>query len=31
MHVNKASPQLLLACATGKHIKEAVLTARRGG
>jgi type VI secretion system secreted protein Hcp len=31
MTVNKASPRLLLACATGKHIKQAVLTARRAG
>jgi type VI secretion system secreted protein Hcp len=31
MTVNKASPKLLLACATGKHIKQAVLTARRAG
>jgi type VI secretion system secreted protein Hcp len=29
--VNKASPQLFLSCATGKHIKQAVLTARRAG
>jgi type VI secretion system secreted protein Hcp len=29
--VNKASPLLFLSCATGKHIKEAVLTARRAG
>lgn len=29
--VNKASPLLFLACAMGKHIKEAVLTARRAG
>jgi type VI secretion system secreted protein Hcp len=29
--VNKASPLLLLACATGKHIKEAILTARKAG
>jgi len=27
--VNKASPMLMLACATGKHLKEAVLTARK--
>jgi type VI secretion system secreted protein Hcp len=27
--VNKASPVLMLACATGKHLKEAVLTARK--
>jgi type VI secretion system secreted protein Hcp len=31
MTVNKASPKLFLACATGKHIKQAVLTARRAG
>ena len=29
--VNKASPLLFIACATGKHIKEAVLTARKAG
>jgi type VI secretion system secreted protein Hcp len=29
--ISKASPQLMLACASGKHIKEAVLTARRTG
>jgi type VI secretion system secreted protein Hcp len=29
--VNKASPQLFLACATGKHIKQAILTARKAG
>ena len=29
MAVSKASPKLMLACATGKHHKEAVLTARR--
>ena len=28
-HSSKASPLLLLACANGKHIKEAVLTAAR--
>jgi type VI secretion system secreted protein Hcp len=28
-HVNKASPTLMLACATGKHLKEAILTARK--
>ena len=28
---SKASPQLLLACASGKHFKSAVLTARRSG
>jgi type VI secretion system secreted protein Hcp len=31
MTVNKASPKLMLACATGKHIKEATLTARKAG
>ena len=31
MVVSKASPTLMLACATGKHLKEAVLTARRAG
>jgi type VI secretion system secreted protein Hcp len=30
-HVNKASPTLMLACATGKHLKEAVLSARKAG
>jgi type VI secretion system secreted protein Hcp len=29
MRVNKASPLLFLACATGEHIKGAILTARR--
>ena len=29
--VNKASPKLALACATGQHIKKAVLTARKAG
>ncbi len=29
MKLNKASPLLLLACASGQHIKGAVLTARR--
>jgi type VI secretion system secreted protein Hcp len=29
--VNKASPVLLLSCASGKHIKEAILTARKAG
>ena len=28
---SKASPQLLLACASGKHFKTAVLTARKAG
>ena len=31
MVVSKASPKLMLACATGKHHKDAVLTARRAG
>ena len=31
MRVNKASPKLLEACATGKHIKEATLTCRKAG
>jgi type VI secretion system secreted protein Hcp len=31
MNVNKASPKLFLACATGQHIKSAVLTARKAG
>lgn len=31
MKVNKASPILMLACATGKHIKEATLTCRKAG
>jgi type VI secretion system secreted protein Hcp len=30
-NLSKASPQLLLACASGKHIKSAVLAGRRGG
>ena len=29
--VDKASPQLFLACASGKHIKEANLSVRRAG
>ena len=29
--ISKASPLLMLACASGKHIKSAVLTARRAG
>jgi type VI secretion system secreted protein Hcp len=29
MRVNKASPQLFLACCSGKHIKEASLSVRR--
>jgi len=31
MHINKASPKLFLACATGDHIKKAVLTCRKAG
>ena len=31
MRVNKASPALFLACASGKHLKEGVLTARKAG
>jgi type VI secretion system secreted protein Hcp len=31
MKMNKASPLLLLACAAGQHLKEAVLTARKAG
>ncbi len=31
MKVNKASPKLMLACATGQHIKKAVLIARKAG
>jgi type VI secretion system secreted protein Hcp len=29
--ISKASPKLMAACASGKHIKSAVLTARRAG
>jgi type VI secretion system secreted protein Hcp len=29
--LSKASPALLLACASGKHLKSAVLTARKAG
>ena len=29
--ISKASPPLLLACASGKHIKSAVLTGRKAG
>ena len=29
--VSKASPTLMLACASGKHLKSAVLTARKAG
>jgi type VI secretion system secreted protein Hcp len=28
---NKASPRLMVACATGQHIKEATLTCRKSG
>ncbi len=31
MQHNKASPKLMLACATGEHIKKAVLTCRKAG
>lgn len=31
MKVNKASPKLMLNCATGEHIKKAVLTCRKAG
>jgi type VI secretion system secreted protein Hcp len=31
MNVNKASPKLFLACASGQHIKEALLTCRKAG
>jgi type VI secretion system secreted protein Hcp len=31
MSNNKASPALMLACATGQHIKEATLTCRKAG
>jgi len=31
MKCNKASPKLMLACATGEHIKKAVLTCRKAG
>jgi type VI secretion system secreted protein Hcp len=30
-HVNKSSPLLMLACASGQHIKKAVLTCRKAG
>ena len=30
-HVDKASPVLLKACATGNHIKEATITVRKAG
>jgi len=31
MKHNKASPKLMMACASGEHIKKAVLTARKAG
>jgi type VI secretion system secreted protein Hcp len=31
MRTSKASPQLVLACASGQHIKSATLTARKAG
>ncbi len=31
MNMNKSSPHLMEACATGKHIKKAVLTCRKAG
>jgi type VI secretion system secreted protein Hcp len=31
MKTNKASPKLFLACASGEHIKSAVLTCRKAG
>jgi|SRR5215475_14372036 len=31
MKVNKSSPKLMLACATGEHFKKAVLTCRKAG
>lgn len=31
MWTNKASPKLFLACATGEHIKSALLTCRKAG
>jgi type VI secretion system secreted protein Hcp len=31
METSKASPKLLLACATGQHIKKAVLVTRKAG
>jgi len=30
-HVDKASPNLMRACATGEHIKEATITQRKAG
>jgi type VI secretion system secreted protein Hcp len=31
MKINKASPKLFLACASGEHIPDAVLTCRKAG
>src|SRR5438067_2688475 len=31
MTVNKATPKLMLACATGQHISKAILTCRKAG
>jgi type VI secretion system secreted protein Hcp len=31
MKVNKATPKLMVACASGQHIKEATLTCRKAG
>jgi type VI secretion system secreted protein Hcp len=31
MKANKATPKLMLACATGQHIKKAILTTRKAG
>lgn len=31
MYVNQASPKLMVACATGQHIKSAVITGRKAG
>jgi type VI secretion system secreted protein Hcp len=31
MRINKASPKLFLACASGQHISEAMLTCRKAG
>jgi type VI secretion system secreted protein Hcp len=31
MKINKSSPKLLLACASGEHIKKATLTCRKAG
>jgi type VI secretion system secreted protein Hcp len=30
-HVDKATPKLMIACCTGAHIKDAVLTCRKAG